>query len=74
MKKLTAETQLDLSIAAKNEIKNNPRIRYGQALFNTLYKMMPELADSVRGTSNDPFYASNENDKRIINFFKAISE
>lgn len=30
--------------------------RYGQAFFNVLYQVRPEIADEIRGTSLDPFY------------------
>lgn len=30
--------------------------RYGQAFFNELYSVRPELADEIRGTHLDPFY------------------
>mgnify|MGYP003645749907 CR=1 FL=1 len=30
--------------------------RIGQALFNHLYQVKPELAEKVRGTDMDPFY------------------
>lgn len=34
----------------------NTSERTGQAAFNSLYEVRPELADEVRGTSLDPFY------------------
>ena len=30
--------------------------RYGQAMFNHLFMVKPELAEKVRGTDMDPFY------------------
>jgi hypothetical protein len=33
--------------------------RYGQWLFNELYDVKPELANSIRGTMVDPFYHDN---------------
>lgn len=35
--------------------RDNPTQRRGQAYFNGLYEVRPELADEVRGTENDPF-------------------
>jgi len=35
---------------------NNIDLRYGQALFNKLVEMHPEVAEIVRGTTLDPFY------------------
>lgn len=34
----------------------HPTWRKGQAYFNTLYFVNPQLADKVRGTLLDPFY------------------
>jgi len=31
-------------------------VRKGQALFNALHGVVPEFADSIRGTNLDPFY------------------
>lgn len=39
--------------------KNN--WRKGQALFNALHNLVPEVANSLRGTENDPFH----NDAKI---------
>ena len=36
--------------------------RYGQALFNTLTQMQPEVAERVRGSSFDPFYMKGPKD------------
>ena len=38
-------------------ISMHPSWRYGQAVFNTLYEINPSLADSIRGSDVDPFYA-----------------
>jgi hypothetical protein len=38
--------------------------RPGQAHFNALYELRPDLADEIRGTDLDPFY----NDTRIPEF------
>lgn len=34
----------------------NPEWRYGQAAFNVLERLEPELAEEVRGTVLDPFH------------------
>jgi hypothetical protein len=34
------------------------RWRYGQAFFNHLLEVRPQLAELVRGTDKDPFYLS----------------
>ena len=43
-------------------------IRLGQAIFNSVYKYYPELANSLRNTGADCFY----NDNKIIHFIDAI--
>ena len=44
-------------------------LRKGQWLFNELYKMYPNFANSIRGTEFDPFY----DDNRINKFINYIS-
>ena len=44
--------------------------RKGQAYFNYLYQLHPDVADEIRGTEYDPFY----NDSRIEKFLNKISE
>lgn len=46
--------------------------RLGQAYFNVLFKAEPEIADMVRGTEADPFYADDLNDPRVSKFFDAV--
>lgn len=38
----------------------NGTLRWGQALFNALYELFPEVADSIRGGEYDPFYKSEK--------------
>ena len=47
-----------------------PKLRKGQAYFNYLYQLHPDVADEIRGTEFDPFY----NDSRIEKFLNKISE
>ena len=42
--------------AAAKEQAAHPSYRNGQALFNVLYDVRPDLAEQVRGTHLDPFY------------------
>lgn len=35
--------------------------RYGQAMFNHLVAVRPELAEQIRGTDRDPFYVEKLN-------------
>lgn len=46
--------------------------RLGQAYFNALGIAWPELAELVRGTMADPFYAESFDDIRMIRFFDMI--
>lgn len=39
--------------------KLRPYQRHGQALMNVLSKMHPEIAEGVRGSRLDPFYADS---------------
>jgi hypothetical protein len=34
----------------------HPEQRYGQALFNALYEVAPDLANEIRATARDPFH------------------
>ena len=43
-------------VAARQVAKNNPEWRTGQAYFNTLAEMRPDIAEQVRGTTVDCFY------------------
>ena len=42
--------------------KSQGRARYGQVLFNELYRVRPDLADRIRGTNIDPFYKHGPSD------------
>lgn len=68
MEKLTKDELEKLNELTKQTLKNNSHLRAGQTLFNELYTLKPELADSIRGTNCDPYY----NNKRIPAFFEAI--
>lgn len=46
----------DFVTVAEYEYRKYPHYRRGQAYFNTLYDMKPELANSIRGGHYDPFY------------------
>lgn len=45
-----------------------PHIRRGQAAFNALYRLVPDVADEIRTTPSDPFYS----DERLPDFFAAV--
>lgn len=46
--------------------------RMGQAYFNALYEIYPEIADMVRATDADPFQANKPNDPRMVKFIDTI--
>ena len=46
--------------------------RYGQAMFNHLAEVRPEMAEMVRGTKNDPFYVLSPTDARWDAFVEFI--
>jgi hypothetical protein len=49
--------------------------RYGQALFNTLLEVRPDLAEQVRGTDKDPFFSyGGIGDPRLYAFGDFINE
>ena len=37
----------------------HPDMRWGQAIFNYLYQVRPELADAIIGTDANPYYITN---------------
>jgi len=50
---------------------NNERV--GQAYFNALVIAWPEVAELVRGTMADPFYAEDMKDPRMARFFDVVT-
>ena len=56
------------------DVKLSRHLRIGQAMFNRLYDVDPEFADSLRGSDVDPFYADDYEDERVQGFLKAIEE
>jgi hypothetical protein len=50
----------------------NSQERYGQAMFNHLRQVRPDLAERVRGTDKDPFYVSALTDPRWDRFVAFI--
>ena len=58
----------DYILAVMHQWSETPSWRAGQTYFNVLYRMRPEMADSLRGSSRDPFY----NDDRIDDFLDYV--
>ncbi len=46
--------------------------RYGQAMFNHLQSVRPDLAERVRGTDKDPFSCKSPTDPRFDRFIDFI--
>lgn len=65
-------TKHGLIMRAHNAQKKYPEWRYGQALFNCLLDLDPEIAEILRGSIADPFYATAKDDARVTRFFKEI--
>jgi hypothetical protein len=59
----------DAMLAARS---SNGTLRYGQAIFNHLCEVRPDLAEKARGTDKDPFYVERLNDSRWDNFVAFI--
>ena len=61
-------------VLAREAMVLNPSWRYGQALFNVLLEVRPDLAEQVRGTDKDPFYArGGTGDPRLIRFGEFVN-
>ena len=56
----------------RETLLDHPYIRQGQAMFNILYEMYPELAEQIRGTDLDPFHF--DDGVRIYHFWQWIAE
>lgn len=55
-------------------MRDNQGQRYGQFMFNRLYAHKPEIADAIRGTTCDPFYANDNNNPRVHRFWAAVEQ
>lgn len=42
------------------QMSNHKNWRYGQTLYNELYKIKPDLANKIRCTDYDPFYKDSD--------------
>lgn len=50
------------------------RERYGQAAFNHLVRVRPDLAEQVRATPKDPFYITDTKSQRWESFLAFLTE
>lgn len=48
-----------LHAAVTTTLREHPEYRYGQALFNTLHVLRPDISERLRGSAVDPFYNSD---------------
>jgi hypothetical protein len=55
---MPAYNQFLIEVAHKK--KRNPSLPYGQIMFDILTDMMPETAEKLRGTENDPSMKERE--------------
>lgn len=46
--------------------------RYGQAMFNHLLDVWPEMAERIRGTNADPFHCETRTHQRVDAFVRTI--
>ena len=65
MKKLTKEEISDVVELANDMQLKHEDYRWGQAFFNALYMLFPDVANSIRATDKDPFYNNDKVDKCI---------
>lgn len=66
MRKLTQEELNKVIKQAQSDYDEaNGTLRWGQAFFNTLYELFPEVADSIRSGEYDPFFNSEKTVKCI---------
>ncbi|MDL0089557.1 hypothetical protein [Campylobacter gastrosuis] len=55
---------------AQKHIKQNPHIRYGQAVFNISYELYPNATDELRASEFDCFY----DDEKVLIFLEKLDE
>jgi len=52
----------------------NGTLRIGQKMFNDLCTVRPDLSERVRATSIDPFFSTERDDERLVNFLVFVEE
>ena len=61
---LDAMTFHDFIIKATNYYRQNqPDYRFGQAVFNYLAQVRPDISEQIRGTNLDPFHKTHVKDE-----------
>ena len=61
-----------MEAAMRDRFLNISGERLGQAYFNALFIAWPEVAETVRGTMGDPFYAESFADPRMQRFMDMV--
>lgn len=59
-----------LNATIKQMKEDCPNWRYGQCCFNALHLLYPALANTIRGTSDDPFFSDSEDDELVLQFWE----
>lgn len=54
--------------------KAHPEWRIGQALFNTLFEARPDIANTLKGTPDDPFVCNTVRDLGYLRATEKIEE
>lgn len=57
--RLSIDTAAKLATRAHEEVKKNPNLRFGQALFNLVMQDHPNLATFYTGTCADFYYEAD---------------
>jgi len=66
----TMETITRLDKSVEMDMNKRDHLRLGQTYFNVLCDLEPEIANTIRGTEDDPFY----DDKKVNAFKKKMIE
>lgn len=62
-----------LKSVASRYVESKGNERYGQAAFNVLAEIRPDLSEQIRGTALDPFYWL-DGDSRLVLFFEWVDD
>lgn len=57
---LTEKQLREIRAAAAAEVFDKPYLRRGQAYYNKLYEMFPEIAEEINGGKFDMFYVDEK--------------
>lgn len=57
----------------KEEMEKSPSLRKGQAAFNLMWSLFPNVANKYRGSDIDPFYLDDKTDRFITTCLNEVS-